>query len=61
MAYKDVKLVDFVPCPTLTKKENSIARKYHYESEVSRIHAAKLIQEAKDEGKPIKVQGKQDV
>lgn len=61
MAYKDIKLVDFVPCPTLTKKENALARKYHYESEVFRISAARLIQEAKDDGHPIKVQGKQDV
>lgn len=60
MAYKQVKLIDFTPDPTQDNKSNALARKYHYESEVARIQAAQIIQEAKLRGSPIMVQGKQD-
>ena len=60
MSYKQIKLIDFVPDPTLSAEDNAKARKYHYESELIRMRAAEMIQAAKDSGKPIKVQGQQD-
>ena len=60
MAYKQIKLIDYVPDPTLPAHIDAKGRKAHYESEISRIKAAELIQNAKDAGKPITVQGQQD-
>ena len=60
MSYKQIKLIDFVPDPTLSAKDNAKARKYHYESELTRIRAAEIIQVAKALGNPIKVRGQQD-
>ena len=60
MAYKQIKLIDYVSDATLTAEQNGRARKAHYESEISRIQAAELIQNAKEAGKPIMVQGNQD-
>lgn len=61
MAYKQAKLIDFVPDPTQDNKSNALARKYHYESELARLRAAELLEIAKREGRPVMVQGKQDV
>lgn len=61
MAYKNIKLIEFTPSGS--NNEDLIqaqARKVHYESEVLRIQAAKLIQDAKDSGNPIQVQGNQN-
>ena len=60
MAYKNIKLVDFKPDPTLTGLDNALARKAHYDSEMVRIKAAELIQRYKVDGTPIQVQGSQD-
>lgn len=60
MAYKQIKLIDYVPCSTLTTLENAQARKAHYEGEVARVRAAELIQTAKYKGSPIMVQGSQN-
>lgn len=57
MAYKQIKLIDYQQCPSLTAHENACARKAHYESEILRIQAAEIIQLAKDAGKTIMVQG----
>lgn len=60
MAYKQIKLIEYVPDQTLTGHQNASGRKAHYESELLRIQAAQLIQQAKDAGKPIMVQGNQN-
>ena len=60
MEYKQIKLVEYVPDPTLTSQQNALGRKTHYESEILRIQAAEIIQQAKDVGKPIMVQGNQN-
>ena len=60
MAYTQIKLVDFKPVHHNSDLDNALARKAHYDSELSRIKAAALIQKAKDNGFPIKVQGAQD-
>lgn len=60
MAYKQAKLIDFVPDKTLDSKSNALARKYHYEAELARIRTAELLDAAKRQGHPIMVQGKQD-
>lgn len=61
MAYKQIKIVDFSPSGSeqgdLARAQ---ARKVHYESELLRIQCAEIIQRAKDEGKPIQVQGNQN-
>lgn len=61
MAYKAIKVIDFVPQSNphddLMRAQ---ARKIHYESELERIRCAELIQRHKDEGKPIQVQGNQN-
>lgn len=60
MAYKQIKLIDYVTDATLTAEQNAHARKCHYESEILRIQAAEIIQVAKDSGKTIMVQGQQN-
>lgn len=60
MAYKQIKLIDFVADPACNAEQNARGRKAHYESEITRIQAAELIQNAKIAGKPIMVQGNQD-
>ena len=60
MAYKQIKLIDYVSDATLTADQNARGRKAHYESELLRIQAAELIQNAKVANKPIMVQGNQD-
>ena len=60
MAYKQIKLIDYVTDATLTAEQNARARKCHYESEILRIQAAEIIQVAKDSGKTIMVQGQQN-
>lgn len=61
MAYKQAKLIDYVPSKDLDAKSNALARKYHYEAELARLRAAELLDVSKREGRPIMVQGKQDV
>lgn len=46
---EEVKLVDYVSCPSLTELENAHARKAHYESECARISALQLIKQLKGE------------
>lgn len=61
MAYKQIKLADF--STTGSNHEDLVlaqARKTFYESELLRIQCAKTIQEAKDAGNPIQVQGNQN-
>lgn len=60
MAYKQIKLQDYVPSTTLDAHAQAAARKLWYESEDIRIAVAARIQRAKDEGKPIMVQGNKD-
>jgi hypothetical protein len=45
-----VKVIEFVPCPTLDKKQNSEARLSHYSSECTRIQALCLAHEANSKG-----------
>lgn len=59
MAYKAIKLIECIPDPTLTSLQNAQARKFHYESEIARVEAARLIHLCKEED--IKVQGNQNV
>ncbi len=60
MAYKQIKLIEYITDPTLTSEQNARGRKAHYESEILRIQAAELIQKYKDAGNPIMVQGQQN-
>lgn len=61
MAYKNIKIVDFAPSASSHEDlMRAQARKTHYESELLRIQCAKAIQEAKDAGNPIQVQGNQN-
>ena len=60
MAYKQIKLIDYIPDPTISGHQDASGRKAHYESEILRIQAAELIQKAKDAGNPIMVQGQQN-
>lgn len=61
MSYKQIKTVGFnsTEHPQIAL-QRAQARKTHYESELLRIQCAKIIQDAKEEGKPIMVQGMQD-
>lgn len=45
-----VKVIEFVPCPTLDTKQNSQARLAHYSSECARIQALCLAHEANMKG-----------
>lgn len=61
MAYKNLKPVEFTPSHSVHDDlARAQARKTHYESELLRIQCAKVLQEARDEGKPIQVQGNQN-
>jgi len=61
MAYKNLKPVEFAPSYSVHDDlVRAQARKTHYESELLRIQCAKVLQEARDEGKPIQVQGNQN-
>ena len=61
MAYKQIKIADYVPSGVSHEDlVQAQARKTYYESELLRIQAASLIQVAKDAGKPIMVQGNQN-
>ena len=45
-----IKVTEFVPCPTLDTKQNSQARLAHYSSECARIQALCLAHEANMKG-----------
>ena len=45
-----IKVIEFIPCPTLDLKQNSQARLAHYSSECARIQALCLAQEAYNKG-----------